>query len=58
MLFVLGVGSAVGLQNSIISNIKDHLPPDTKYWKVAAVGCSVGFLIGLIYMTPGGFYFI
>jgi solute carrier family 6 amino acid transporter-like protein 5/7/9/14 len=55
MLFTLGVGSAVALQSSIITNIKDHLPPYIKYWQVAGVGCFIGFLTGIVYVTPGGF---
>ena len=53
MLFVLGVGSAVGLQSAIITNMMDQFPR-FKYWQVA-VGCStVGFLAGLLYVTQGG----
>ena len=53
MLFVLGVGSAVGLQSAIITNMMDQFPK-LKYWQVAA-GCSTcGFIVGLMYVTPGG----
>lgn len=55
MLFVLGVGSAVGLLSGVITNIMDHLPKGKfKYWQVAAIGSLVGFLTGLVYITPGG----
>lgn len=53
MLFVLGVGSAVGLQSSIVTNLMDTFPK-TKYWQMAGVCSLGGFLVGLIYVTPGG----
>lgn len=53
MLFVLGVGSAVGLQSSIVTNLMDIFPK-TKYWQMAGICCLGGFLVGLIYVTPGG----
>lgn len=53
MLFVLGVGSAVGLQSSIVTNLMD-ISPKTKQWKMAGICSILGFLIGLIYITPGG----
>lgn len=53
MLFVLGVGSAVGLQSSIVTNLLDVFPK-AKYWQMAGICCSGGFLVGLIYITPGG----
>lgn len=53
MLFVLGVGCAVGYQSSIITNITDSFPSKRiKYWHVAGTACAVGFFIGLIYVTP------
>lgn len=53
MLFVLGVGSAVGLQSSIVTNLMDFFPK-VKYWQMSGICCFVGLLIGLIYVTPGG----
>lgn len=53
MLFTLGVGSAVGLQSAINTNLKDIFPK-CKSWLMAAITCSIGFLIGLVYVTPGG----
>ena len=53
MLFTLGVGSAVGLQSGINANIHDIFPK-VKNWKLAGVTCSIGFIIGLVYVTPGG----
>ena len=57
MLFVLGVGSAVGLQSSIVTNLMD-ISPKTKQWKMAGICSILGFLIGLIYITPGGQYML
>jgi solute carrier family 6 amino acid transporter-like protein 5/7/9/14 len=55
MLFVLGVGSTVGLMNNISTNLKDHFPK-VKYWLFAGV-CSVcGFALGLTYVTEGGIH--
>ena len=53
MLFVLGVGSTVGLLNNITTNFKDAFPK-LKYWAVAGVSCVFAFLIGIIYVTEGG----
>lgn len=53
MLFVLGCGSAVGLQQAIVSNLNDIFPK-VKSWQMAGVCCVCGFLVGLIYVTPGG----
>ena len=53
MLFILGVGSTVGLLNNVSTNIKDAFPK-LKYWFIALVGCLSGFLIGLVYVTEGG----
>lgn len=53
MLFVLGVGSAVGLQSSIVTNLKDFFPK-VKQWQMAGVCCLIGFLVGILYVTPGG----
>jgi solute carrier family 6 amino acid transporter-like protein 5/7/9/14 len=53
MLFVLGVGSGVALQGSIVTNILDHFPyGKIKYWQAAGVVSIIGFLLGLIYVTP------
>ncbi|XP_067004418.2 sodium-dependent nutrient amino acid transporter 1 isoform X2 [Anabrus simplex] len=57
MLYALGVGSAVALVGLVITAIRDqwpHLP----YWPVALATCCVGFLVGLIYVTPGGQYIL
>lgn len=53
MLAVLGVGSAVALQSAVNTVIWDQMPK-VKYWKVAIVVSVSGYLIGLVYVTPGG----
>uniref|UniRef100_A0A182IT24 Transporter n=2 Tax=Anopheles atroparvus TaxID=41427 RepID=A0A182IT24_ANOAO len=57
MLFVLGIGSNVGMATTIMTVIRDrfqHLPP-----ALVAVGIAlVGFSIGVIYTTPGGQYLL
>ncbi|XP_046656086.1 sodium-dependent nutrient amino acid transporter 1-like isoform X1 [Daphnia pulicaria] len=53
MLFTLGVGSAVSLCGCIITVICDAFP-NWKRWMVTLVICSSGFLLGLVYVTPGG----
>ncbi|KAL0110486.1 hypothetical protein PUN28_013833 [Cardiocondyla obscurior] len=57
MLFVLGIGSEVGLASAIISIVHDQFPK-VKYWHIAAGTCFCEFLIGLIYVTPGGQFMI
>ncbi|XP_018580348.1 sodium-dependent nutrient amino acid transporter 1 [Anoplophora glabripennis] len=57
MLFVLGVGSLVALQSTLNTAISDAFP-NVKSWVVSggtAIGC---FLIGLMYVTPGGQYML
>ena len=53
MLFILGVGSAVGLMNNISTNLKDFFPK-VKYWLFALFCSIIGFCIGLLYVTEGG----
>ncbi|KAH8276671.1 hypothetical protein KR044_007636, partial [Drosophila immigrans] len=53
MLFVLGIGSIVALQSTIVTIICDQFK-SWKYWKVALTTSICGFLMGLVYVTPGG----
>lgn len=53
MLFVLGVGSLVALVNAVSTAIWDQFPK-MKYWQVILPISAVGFLLGLVYLTPGG----
>ncbi|KAG4076274.1 hypothetical protein HA402_014823 [Bradysia odoriphaga] len=53
MLFVLGIGSNVGMNSCLYTVIKDrfvHLAP----WKIVVPVAIVQFFIGLMYVTPGG----
>lgn len=51
MLFVLGIGSIVALQSTIVTIICDQFK-SWKYWKVALATSICGFLMGLVYVTP------
>lgn len=53
MLFVLGIGSNIAMASCIITVIRDQFPK-LKAGAVAVAVCSVGFLIGIVYVTPGG----
>ncbi|PSN34958.1 Sodium-dependent nutrient amino acid transporter 1 [Blattella germanica] len=55
MLYTLGIGSAVALAGAVITIICDRFP-NLKYWTVALGTCICGFLVGLVYITPGGQY--
>lgn len=51
MLFILGIGSNVGMASCVMTSIRDRF---TKlvHWKVALAVTCVQFLIGLVYLTP------
>ncbi|CAL4233823.1 unnamed protein product, partial [Meganyctiphanes norvegica] len=53
MLFTLGVGSAAGMTGGVITVICDQFPILKKQYVTLAI-CIIGFLIGLVYITPGG----
>ena len=53
MLFVLGLGSVVALQSVVVTVICDQFR-SLRFWKVAAATSFIGFLLGLVYTTPGG----
>ncbi|PSN36336.1 Sodium-dependent nutrient amino acid transporter 1 [Blattella germanica] len=57
MLYTLGIGSAVALAAAVISVICDKFT-NVKYWMASLGLCIVGFLVGLIYVTPGGQYML
>ncbi|KAM0724567.1 Sodium-dependent nutrient amino acid transporter 1 [Formica fusca] len=57
MLFVLGIGTTVAFCNVIVSIIKDQFP-QLKQWKIAAGVAIFGFLVGIVYCTPGGQYIL
>ncbi|KAH8348305.1 hypothetical protein KR084_006379 [Drosophila pseudotakahashii] len=55
MLFVLGIGSTVGMGSCILRVIRDQFgsrsPP---IWKLASGLAVLGFGVSIVYMTPGG----
>lgn len=53
MLFVLGIGSNIAMVSCIITVIRDQFPK-LKNWVAAVTVCTVGYLVGLVYVTPGG----
>ncbi|KAM0724566.1 Sodium-dependent nutrient amino acid transporter 1 [Formica fusca] len=57
MLFVLGVGSAVGLCGVVFNVFRDHLPR-VRQWLVLLFVTSFGYVVSLVYITPGGQWFI
>ncbi|XP_043278771.1 sodium-dependent nutrient amino acid transporter 1-like isoform X2 [Venturia canescens] len=57
MLFVLGVGSAVAFSSVVISVVADEFP-ELHHWKIALGVSTLGFLIGIVYCTPGGQYIL
>ncbi|XP_055596968.1 sodium-dependent nutrient amino acid transporter 1-like isoform X2 [Uranotaenia lowii] len=55
MLFVLGIGSNVGMATTIMTLVRDRFP-HLKPALVAFVIAIFGYGIGIIYTTPGGLY--
>ncbi|XP_046747573.1 sodium-dependent nutrient amino acid transporter 1-like [Diprion similis] len=53
MLYVLGIGSAIALAGGINSVICDQFPT-WKHWHVVLGTSIFGFLVGMVYCTPGG----
>lgn len=53
MLITLGLGSVTGLSSGVIAIVCDQKPNWNKT-KVTFVICVIGFLVGLVYITPGG----
>ena len=53
MLYTLGIGSNIGLTSCCVSSIRERFP-SLSQWQAASGVCLVSFLIGLIYVTPGG----
>ncbi|XP_046382723.1 sodium-dependent nutrient amino acid transporter 1-like [Ischnura elegans] len=55
MLYTLAIGSTVPLTGSFVTTIRDYYPK-TKLWVVTLFVCVIGFLCGLVYITPGGMF--
>ena len=51
MLFVLGIGSNVGMSSCLMTVIRDKFKT-IKHWKVAVGVAMFQFCIGLLYVTP------
>lgn len=51
MLFVLGVGSLIALKGCAFTVILDAFP-HLKTWHVSFCTAVIGFLVGLVYITP------
>lgn len=57
MLFILGIGTVVALQNVVVTVLCDQFP-NLNYSRVAAISSVFGFLSAIIYMTPVKIAFI
>ncbi|XP_026725009.1 sodium-dependent nutrient amino acid transporter 1-like [Trichoplusia ni] len=55
MMTVLGIGSAVALLSTVNTVLIDKFPRIRVVF-MSAFSCTVGFAVGLIYVTPGGQY--
>lgn len=53
MLFVLGIGTNVGVTSCCVAAITDNFP-NVKQWQASLGVVCVSFCIGLNYVTPGG----
>lgn len=53
MLFVLGIGSNVGMASCLSTVIKDQFV-NLKNWVIVVGIALVGYFLGLLYITPGG----
>ena len=51
MMIVLGIGSAVALLSAVNTILLDAFPR-VKTIFLSALSCTVGFAVGLIYVTP------
>lgn len=57
MMFVLGVGSAVALCGAVFCILCDHFPK-MHHWKLVLIVSIFGFIVSLVYITPGGQWFV
>ncbi|XP_070133548.1 sodium-dependent nutrient amino acid transporter 1 isoform X1 [Drosophila bipectinata] len=57
MLFVLGIGSNIAMTSCSVTAIRDRFP-NFKQWQCSLLIAVVSFVIGLIYITPGGQYML
>lgn len=57
MLLTLAAGSAVAWQMAAISVVCDNFPKLSRFWITAAFSV-LGFIVSLIYVTPGGQFMV
>ncbi|XP_065369350.1 sodium-dependent nutrient amino acid transporter 1-like [Calliphora vicina] len=57
MMFILGVGSNVGVITSVITVVCE-LFPNIKRWHIVIGICIASYCFGLMYVTPGGQYML
>lgn len=57
MLFVLGIGSNIGMTSCVMTVTRDRFP-HWKCWKIVLAISFVGVSVGCIYTTPGGQFII
>lgn len=57
MLFVLGIGSNVGMASCVVTVIKDRFT-NAKTWIIVMGVAVVLYACGLLYITPGGQYIL
>ncbi|XP_044572226.1 sodium-dependent nutrient amino acid transporter 1 isoform X3 [Drosophila ananassae] len=57
MLFVLGIGSNIAMTSCSVTAIRDRFP-NFKQWQCSLLIAVVSFMIGLLYITPGGQYML
>ncbi|XP_017760565.1 PREDICTED: sodium-dependent nutrient amino acid transporter 1-like isoform X2 [Eufriesea mexicana] len=57
MMYVLGVGSAVALCGAVFSILCDSFP-NVRHWKLVLLISVFGFIVSLVYITPGGQWFV
>ncbi|XP_078034795.1 sodium-dependent nutrient amino acid transporter 1 isoform X2 [Augochlora pura] len=53
MMFVLGIGSIVGMVSGMVINLSEKLP-NVQIWKIVLPLCLMGFAVSTVYVTPGG----
>ncbi|XP_075165720.1 sodium-dependent nutrient amino acid transporter 1-like isoform X2 [Haematobia irritans] len=57
MLFILGIGSNVGIMSTVVTILCDQFP-QVKRWIIVSISVLVCFGIAIIYITPGGQFII
>lgn len=59
MLFVLGIGSTVGMGSCILRVIRDQFGKRAgPNWALAGALAALGFGVSIVYVTPGGQFIV